>query len=132
MTVSTQHVRTLLQNLARYDPVLKAWLQTAANGRPPRATHHVHTGDDEGSILDSGSSRHISRHCVVQDKNDRTSVTGFNNSSTTTTGSGYVPITAYDEHSGTYASFDIKNADHMANVSRNINGAHDPRTRCSQ
>ena len=66
-----------------------------------------------GSVLDSGSSRHLSNGTCVTHSDDVVSLTGFNNTVSWTSGNGYLPATLQDVNSDTQVSIDFENADRM-------------------
>ena len=71
------------------------------------------------SVLDSGSSRHLSKKTHITDPDDRKSLVGFNGSSGWTDGSGYLPLQFTDEGSGEVFKYDLPQADSMQ-VKNNI------------
>lgn len=73
-----------------------------------------------GSVLDSGSSRHLSPNTHVLDNESLVSLTGFDQSQSWTSGNGYLPIRAHDEHSDSSVQLDIQDADKMDGVAQPI------------
>ena len=69
--------------------------------------------DYKGSVLDSGSSKHLHPRTHVTNSDDCISLTGFNNSTEWTQGNGYLPLQLYDENSNTTVSADITDADKL-------------------
>ena len=62
-----------------------------------------------GSVLDSGSSKHLHKDVQVTQSDDLCSISGLNSdtSPTWTQGNGYLPLTARDNVSGQDRSFDV-------------------------
>ena len=73
-----------------------------------------------GSVLDSGSSRHIDARVHVTDADNTISLTGFDNSQQWTTGNGYLPISVRDDHTDIPISIDVPDVDHLATVSSSL------------
>ena len=65
------------------------------------------------SVLDSGSSRNLSKKTIVTDPDDRKSLVGFNGSSDWTDGSGYLPLQFTDEDTGAVHKYDLPQVDSM-------------------
>ena len=80
--------------------------------------HDSHGG--QYSVLDSGSSKHLSKETQIFDPHDRKSLTGFNGASTWTEGSGYIPIVMEDPATGNTIKHDIANAEAMSGIQSNI------------
>lgn len=74
------------------------------------------TCDYQGSVLDSGSSRHLSPDTHVTNTDDCLALTGFNNSEEWTQGNGYLPLQFYDAQSNVNVSVDIPNSDKLDNL----------------
>jgi hypothetical protein len=70
----------------------------------------------DGSVLDSGSGRHIHPSTRVTNKDDRISLTGFNNTSSWTDGNGYLPISLYDMKNDSSVKIDVTDTDLMKSV----------------
>ena len=70
---------------------------------------------DEGSVLDSGSSRHLQREVCVTHQDDLTPLSGFNGSMQWTEGNGYVPACMQDSITGREFKIDFENVDLMRN-----------------
>ena len=68
-----------------------------------------------GSVLDSGSGRHISPDTHVTESDDTIPLSGFDSSipSTWTQGSGYLPLVMKDANSDANVSIDITDADKL-------------------
>ena len=66
-----------------------------------------------GSVLDSGSTRHLDQRVVITDPDDRVPMRGFNNAETWTQGNGYLPTTIVDEHSGEPIKIDFDDVDYL-------------------
>ena len=75
--------------------------------------------DYEGSVLDSGSSRHLNPNTHVLQSDVTIPLTGFNESepSTWTQGNGYLPIQLTDMNSNAKISMDLDDADKLSGVS---------------
>ena len=75
-----------------------------------------------GSVLDSGSSKHLSAKTCVTHEDDRLSLQGFNDSAPTawTQGNGYLPVSLVDKHSSCKVDFDIQDADKLDTVACDI------------
>ena len=69
-----------------------------------------------GSVLDSGSSRHLHPKTCVTQPDDSVSLTGFNGDSTWTQGNGYLPLSVLDASSDTDVSHDIHDVDKLDSV----------------
>ena len=71
-----------------------------------------------GSILDSGSSKHLHSQVQVTHSDDLTSISGFesNTKLTWTQGNGYLPLTACDTVTGQPRSFDVWDSDKLDTV----------------
>jgi hypothetical protein len=75
-------------------------------------TNHCAFGaDGEYSILDSGSSKHLSNQTCVTDSESRSILTGFDGSTQWTEGHGYLPINIHDEYTRKVVPFDIGDVD---------------------
>jgi len=95
----------LVALLAASAPALQAqMLRILAEPAPSQVNY-------AGSVLDSGSSRHLSPHTCVTHSDDTLSLTGFNNSSAWTEGNGYLPLQMHDVHSDKPTSLDLFDAD---------------------
>ena len=70
-----------------------------------------------GSVLDSGSSRHLSPHTCVTHSDDTMSLTGFNDTTAWTQGNGYLPLSLHDVRSDHKTDLDVYDADKMDGVS---------------
>ena len=96
-------------------------------------SHWYHSGEHQGaqhqgghtqqavmsalsSVLDSGSSRHISPEAVITDAEHTIPLTGFNNSQQWTDGSGYLPVTWKSVESDCNIRCDIDDVDILGNV----------------
>ena len=75
-----------------------------------------------GSVLDSGSSKHLHSQVQVPHSDDLTSITGFesNTKPTWTQGTGYLPLTACDAVTGQPRSFDVSDLDKLSTVALDI------------
>ena len=73
-----------------------------------------------GSILDSGSSRHIHPRVKILDADEKISLTGFDDSRQWTNGSGFLPLEMQDESSGTNIKVDIDHVDQLESVASPI------------
>ena len=71
-----------------------------------------------GSVLDSGSSKHLHSQVQVTHSDDLTSISGFesNTKPTWTQGNGYLPLTACDTVTGQPRSFDVWDSDKLSTV----------------
>ena len=65
----------------------------------------------QGSIVDSGSARHISSHVNITDSEDKLCLTGFEGSTSWTMGSGYMSLVMKDKMSDKNFSLTITKAD---------------------
>ena len=76
----------------------------------------------EGSVLDSGSSKHLHSQVQVTHSDDLTSISGFesNTKPTWTQGNGYLPLTACDTVTGQPRSFDVWDSDNLSTVAFDI------------
>ena len=72
----------------------------------------------EGSVLDSGSSKHLHSQVQVTHSDDLCSIFGFesNTKPTWTQGNGYLPLTACDTVTGQPRSFDVWDSDKLITV----------------
>ena len=68
---------------------------------------------DTGSVLDSGSSKHLQRQTRVLDDGDRVPLTGFDGSMQWTKGNGYLPIAFTDDYTGGSIPMDVWDSDLM-------------------
>jgi hypothetical protein len=66
-----------------------------------------------GSILDSGSGRHINSKVTVDNPDNAMPLRGFNNSISWTLGSGCLPIQLKDEISGEQVSMKVDDVDKL-------------------
>lgn len=75
-----------------------------------------------GSVLDSGSSKHLHTKVQVTHADDVTSLTGFDSSSspTWTQGNGYLPLIAKDMATGEKRAFDLYDSDKLSTVTLDI------------
>ena len=64
-----------------------------------------------GSVLDSGSSRHLSPRTQVTHSDDKLSLTGFDKSMAWTDGNGYLPLKLHEARSDKSISLDLYDAD---------------------
>jgi hypothetical protein len=64
-----------------------------------------------GSVLDSGSSRHLSPMTQVTHSDDKLSLTGFDKSEAWTEGNGYLPLELHEARSDKPISMDLYDAD---------------------
>ena len=71
----------------------------------------VNYADHQGSVLDSGSSRHLHPNTCVTQPDDSISLTGFNGDSTWMQGNGYLPLSLSDATTDTGVSHDIYDVD---------------------
>ena len=69
--------------------------------------------EQDGSVLDSGSSRHLQSRVCVTDAENLTPLSGFNGSTQWTEGSGYVPGTMQDSITGKQFKIDFDQVDLM-------------------
>ena len=69
-----------------------------------------------GSVLDSGSSRHLNPNTCVTHADDTLSLTGFDNSRAWTQGNGYLPIKINDAYSDRTTAIDLYDADKFDGV----------------
>ena len=91
--------------------LLKAW----DNKYGVFATHAY-----SGSVLDSGSSVHLSTQTRVLEGEDRITLTGFNQSSSETSGNGYVPLQLEDDNSSKAFCMDLYDSYLLENAHVNI------------
>ena len=73
-----------------------------------------------GSVLDSGSSRHLPPNIHILDNESLVLLTGFDQSQSSTSGNGYLPIRAHDEHSNRSVQLDIEDAHQIDGVAQPI------------
>ena len=75
-----------------------------------------------GSVLDSGSSRHLSRSTCVTHEDDRMSLTGFQDGSPIawTQGNGYLPLGFTDADTNAAIHVDVHDADKLDSVTCDI------------
>ena len=73
-----------------------------------------------GSVLDSGSSKHLSGDTCVTHADDVCSLTGFNNTVSWTDGSGYLPVKLQDAHSNEVVALDFEGADRMDGLASDV------------
>ena len=73
-----------------------------------------------GSVLDSGSSKHLSAKTCVTHSDDLCSLTGFNNTVSWTQGNGYLPATLYDSQSNQTVAVDFEGADKMNGLAADV------------
>ena len=73
-----------------------------------------------GSVLDSGSSVHLSTQTRVLEGEDRITLTGFNQSSSETSGNGYVPLELEDDTSSKTFCMDLYDTYLLENAHVNI------------
>jgi hypothetical protein len=75
-----------------------------------------------GSVLDSGSSKHLHTQVQVTHSEDRCSISGFesNTEPTWTQGNGYLPLTARDTVTGQDRPFDVWDSDKLNTVALDI------------
>ena len=89
-------------------------LELVAHSRDTAAVNYA------GSVLDSGSSRHLSKRTQVTDVDALVPLTGFNAGPTTwTQGNGYLPATITDTN-GSSLDVDFEDTDKLDTVSCNI------------
>lgn len=69
-----------------------------------------------GSVLDSGSSKHIDPRTCVTDTDERISLTGFDNSTQWTEGNGYLPLEIIDQYTGETVKIDVNDVERLSNV----------------
>ena len=74
----------------------------------------------EGSVLDSGASRHLSSKTFVTDSESVIALTGFDHSKQWTQGMGYLPLTAHDEISNQQIQLDINEVDKINGLASEI------------
>ena len=67
-----------------------------------------------GSILDSGSGRHVNAQVTVTDPDAALPLKGFNNTVSWTAGSGSLPISMQDVVSGKQVHLIVDNVDKLA------------------
>jgi hypothetical protein len=77
-------------------------------------------GSTLGSVLDSGSSRHINPSPVITDAEQTVSLMGFDNSQQWTQGTGYLPLEWMTRENDTWIAHDIQSVDAMHNISSPI------------
>ena len=70
--------------------------------------------DNDCSVLDSGSSRHLQDMMCVTNSDDKTPLAGFNGSTQWTEGNGYLPATMQDGTTGEHFKVDIDDTDLMS------------------
>ncbi len=76
-----------------------------------------------GSVVDSGSSKHLHSKVQVMHQEDVSSLTGFGSSDkgvTWTEGNGYVPLRLRDELSGEMVDMDVNDAGKLSTVALNL------------
>ena len=73
-----------------------------------------------GSVLDSGSGRHIQRTIQVTDEDNLQPLIGFDGSTAWTQGNGYLPAVLQDDRSGAEISHDFDDADKLGTVQCDI------------
>ena len=84
------------------------------------ASHHMNKQQDM-SVLDSGSSKHLQSTVCVTDGDDLTPLSGFDGSTQWTEGKGYVPAVMYDTNTDTTFKVDFEDTDLMTqNLISNI------------
>ena len=71
------------------------------------------SNDNDPSVLDSGSAKHLQKRAVVTDSDNRCPLSGFDGSTQWTEGNGYLPISVIDEQTGTRIPLDIEDTDLM-------------------
>ena len=76
----------------------------------------------EGSVLDSGSGKHLSSMVKVTDHHDRTSLSGFDTNSpgVWTEGTGYLPIQVVDQNTGEHSLIDVDDVGMLSSLSSPI------------
>lgn len=87
------------------------------------STNTVMYAGFQGSVLDSGSSKHLHTKVQVTHADDVASLTGFDSSSqavTWTEGNGYLPLAIKDTRSGETVSVDLYDADKLNTVALDL------------
>ena len=76
--------------------------------------HYVYHLNDEFSVVDSGSAKHLSKSTYVLESENRSALTGFDGSMQWTSGNGYLPISVQDCETGVPTPIDINDVDLMS------------------
>jgi len=107
--------------LEQHTPEHRIWyLALLKNHFSPSQCLHTQT---TGSVLDSGSSRHLDTRVHITDQDDRQSLMGFNNADDSvvwTEGSGYLPLKLTDENTGQRVSLDVHDVHQLSTLSSPI------------
>jgi hypothetical protein len=78
------------------------------------AQHFIYQINGDHSVLDSGSSRHLSGRTCVLDRENKSPLTGFDGSTQWTEGSGYLPVTLIDDETNQTVMYDVDECDLMS------------------
>ena len=76
--------------------------------------------ENEGTVLDSGSSKHLSPAVFAPDLEDRKSLSGYDNSQQWAEGNGYLPLQLQDSVTWEKVLLDVEDVDQLSNVSSQI------------
>ena len=110
-----QELATVLSKYNKTDQVRFLLLLNQWHGQHPKIVNSC-----RGSILDSGSARHINNKVVVTNLDDAVPLKGFNGSVSWTSGSGTMPIVLQDQVSGNKVTMHVDNVDKVDSNSEPI------------
>ena len=110
-----QELATVLSKYNKTDQVRFLLLLNQWHGQHPKIVNSC-----RGSILDSGSARHINNKVVVTNLDDAVPLKGFNGSVSWTSGSGTMPIVLLDQVSGNKVTMNVEKVDKVDVVTQKM------------